>query len=132
MRAQSRSLDRYGIRDLGRNFLRPVVFVAKARQSRKMQLPSVRRQSGYPNGNRAMREAAGQERVEVRGALWVVEQVLVAGLITVERAGAAYAAMRAHNSCLPWDLVEEKLERWRQSAAGQAPHEAGQELNPVP
>lgn len=83
-------------------------------------------------GDHALREAAGQERVEVRGTLWVVEQLLVAGLITVERAEAAYAAMRAQNSRLPWELVEDQLARWRQGAAGLAPQEAGQGVNPVP
>lgn len=76
------------------------------------------RDMGCPllTGDRALREAAGVEHVEVHGTLWVMEAMWDAGLITVERAQAAYEAMRAHNSRLPWEQVEAQLERWRRNA----------------
>lgn len=68
-------------------------------------------------GDRALREAATAEGVEVHGTLWLMEAMWDAGLITVDRARAAYAAMREQGSRLPWGLVEEQLQRWSERAA---------------
>lgn len=65
------------------------------------------------SGDRALREAAREEGVEIRGTLWLIELLVQARLIAVDRAEAAYEAMRMDGSRLPWDEVEAQVQRWR-------------------
>ena len=60
-------------------------------------------------GDPRLREAAENEEVEVHGTLWLVEQLVNAGLIKPKRARQAYDAMRAVGRRLPWDDVTRQL-----------------------
>jgi predicted nucleic acid-binding protein len=64
-------------------------------------------------GDRRLRgicEALGRE---VRGTLWLVEEMHNAGLISRAQASAAYEAMKAQGRRLPWHEVEVQLRQMR-------------------
>ncbi|WP_312452941.1 MULTISPECIES: PIN domain-containing protein [Stutzerimonas] len=67
------------------------------------------------SGDQALRKAAEQEAVVVRGTIWLVEQLIHHRIITVPRARAAYAQMRANARRLPWDIALHNLEALDQS-----------------
>lgn len=60
-------------------------------------------------GDTLMRTLAEGEGREVHGTVWLVEQIVTAGLITPKRARQAYDAMRKANRRLPWEEVEDQL-----------------------
>ena len=62
-------------------------------------------------GDRALREAAHQEAVTVRGTLWLMEELLHAGRIDLAQARSAYDKMRANGRRLPWQEIEASLRR---------------------
>lgn len=62
------------------------------------------------SGDQALRRAAEQEAVVVMGTIWLVEQLIHHQIITVPRARAAYARMRANARRLPWDIALHNLE----------------------
>lgn len=64
-------------------------------------------------GDAALRTAAEQEAVEVRGTLWIIGELLETGLLDVAQAEAAYDAMAAAGSRLPWDEARRQLARYR-------------------
>lgn len=70
------------------------------------------RQEGCPllSGDQALREVAVLEAVEVRGTLWVVEELVRAGVITVDTAHAAYDRMQANARRLPWLVAHQRLD----------------------
>lgn len=65
------------------------------------------------SGDGPLRRAADAEGVEVRGTLWLMHALLGAHLVTVDRAAAAYEAMRIDGSRLPWADAEAQIKRWR-------------------
>lgn len=73
---------------------------------------------GLLSGDRALREAAGREGIEVRGTLWLIEKLVHARLLNVDRAEAAYAAMRRDGSRLPWVEVSVQLAQLRAEHGG--------------
>jgi hypothetical protein len=66
------------------------------------------------SGDRALRTAAEIEGVEVHGTLWLVDRLLQARIVSLDRVVAAYDAMKRDGSRLPWDEVEAQIVRWRQ------------------
>lgn len=60
-------------------------------------------------GDKDLKAAAEQENVEVRGTLWLVDEMVTAGKISVQIARNAYQRMRVHGRRLPWDLAEERM-----------------------
>lgn len=60
-------------------------------------------------GDLALRTAASQEAVVVKGTVWLVEQLIVLGRITVPDAEASFARMRDNGRRLPWDLIDVML-----------------------
>jgi len=70
------------------------------------------RQQNCPllSGDEALRKAARHEAVEVKGTLWVVEELVRAGVISVDRAHAAYERMRANARRLPWAIAHQRLD----------------------
>lgn len=60
-------------------------------------------------GDKALRNAANKEKVELRGTLWLVEQLVQERIITVVVARKAYQKMRDAGSRLPWAEVERRL-----------------------
>ena len=63
-------------------------------------------------GDSLMRTLAEDEGRDVRGTLWLVEQIVNAGLIRLKRARQAYDAMRKAGRRLPWDEVENQLQQF--------------------
>lgn len=66
------------------------------------------------SGDLALRTAAEAEGVEVHGTLWLVERLLQAHIVSLDRVVAAYDAMKRDGSRLPWGEVEAQIARWRQ------------------
>jgi predicted nucleic acid-binding protein len=73
------------------------------------------RQEACPllTGDNALRQVSILEEVEVRGTIWLIGELLDAGVIDVDRAEAADDAMRADGSRLPWNEVEAQLRSYR-------------------
>ncbi|MGM0594277.1 MAG: DUF3368 domain-containing protein [Pseudomonadota bacterium] len=63
-------------------------------------------------GDKRLRKLAEKEHkeVELRGTLWLVEQMVKEKLITVAEACAAYQKMKEAGSWLPWKEAERRLE----------------------
>lgn len=61
-----------------------------------------------------MRRTAEAENVEVRGTLWVVEELIQHQIITVAAARASYERMRANARRLPWEHALRRLEQFEQ------------------
>ncbi|MEA2119748.1 PIN domain-containing protein [Halovibrio sp. HP20-50] len=72
------------------------------------------RQEACPlvTGDKRLRKAADQEQVEKRGTIWLLEQMLDHRLITVQQAEAARDLMRQAGSRLPWDKLDQLIERF--------------------
>ena len=66
-------------------------------------------------GDAALRQISILEQVEVRGTLWLVRQLFLASIITVEQASLAYDAMKRAGSRLPWAEVAAQLSEFRSS-----------------
>jgi len=60
-------------------------------------------------GDQALRNAAEQELLEVMGTLWLVEELVRQGVISVDRAQQAYDAMKAKGRRLPWTTAKSRL-----------------------
>lgn len=65
-------------------------------------------------GDRALHRAAQQEAVSVVGTLWLVEKMVMEGLITTTDARTAYQRMREAGSRLPWGEAEHRLKEVEQ------------------
>ena len=65
-------------------------------------------------GDRYLREAAEDEGVNVKGTIWLIEQMVKYGKITVEVAEQAYGTMKNSNRRLPWNSVEQSLQELRE------------------
>lgn len=62
-------------------------------------------------GDRALVQIALNEGSNVRGTLWLVEEMFNAGLVGLNKVKRAYAAMKAAGSRLPWDEIEKQIKR---------------------
>lgn len=60
-------------------------------------------------GDGKLRSVAEAEGIAVHGTLWLMEQLMEAGILTAQQAKLAYDAMKAARSRLPWDEVEAQL-----------------------
>ncbi|MDP1527482.1 MAG: DUF3368 domain-containing protein [Rhodocyclaceae bacterium] len=60
-------------------------------------------------GDKDLKAAAENEHVEVRGTLWLVEEMVRAGKISVQIARNAYQRMQVHGRRLPWKEAEDRL-----------------------
>jgi predicted nucleic acid-binding protein len=60
-------------------------------------------------GDAALRQAAEAERVEVKGTIWLISEMLRERRIAVELARAALHRMRLTGRRLPWDTAEKIL-----------------------
>jgi len=64
-------------------------------------------------GDMRLRKAADQERVEKLGTIWLIEEMLSHGVITLDAAETARDAMKQAGSRLPWSLFNAMLDRFR-------------------
>lgn len=62
-------------------------------------------------GDKHLRKAAEAEGIEVHGTLWLADQLISEGLISVDRLTEAYTRMRACGRRLPWTEVQRQIER---------------------
>lgn len=60
-------------------------------------------------GDQALRNAAEEEQLEIMGTLWLVEELVRQGVISVDRAHQAYDAMKAAGRRLPWKAAKARL-----------------------
>lgn len=60
-------------------------------------------------GDAALRSAAEKEQLEVKGTLWLVEEMVRAGRISIAIAKNAYKLMREKGRRLPWDKADAGL-----------------------
>lgn len=78
---------------------------------------SLAKQEACPllTGDGKLREAAKAEQVEVRGTLWLVEALVMAGELEYHQAAAAYERMQRDGRRLPWNLVKAQLTWMREN-----------------
>ena len=60
-------------------------------------------------GDRYLRQAAEKEGVVVKGTLWLVEQLVIQGLMTADDARNSYQRMKDNGRRLPWDAALQRL-----------------------
>ena len=65
-------------------------------------------------GDGQLRKVAAEEGVELRGTLWIVEQMIEAGFLTCDKAHEAFAKMKSEGRRLPWGKAEAMVDRHRQ------------------
>lgn len=61
-------------------------------------------------GDKALRKAAENESVMVRGTLWLVEMMVKKQLVTTDQAREAYLKMKTAGRRLPWPVAEAILQ----------------------
>lgn len=61
-------------------------------------------------GDNHLKDAATAEQVEVKGTLWLVEQMVVHGIITIQIAHDSYRLMESSGRRLPWKLARQRLD----------------------
>ena len=64
------------------------------------------------SGDAALRNAAGAEGVEVHGTLWVLDQLVEAGLLSSREAAKSLKLMVAMKSRFPKNEVEKRMRLW--------------------
>ena len=64
-------------------------------------------------GDMPLRKIAEKYQVACHGTIWVVEQMLQAGILQVDIAEHSYNQMRLAGSRLPWDRAYKGLEKFR-------------------
>lgn len=65
-------------------------------------------------GDKRLRKAADQEKVDKRGTIWIIGQMLEHRVITADEADTACAMMRQAGSRLPWPQLATLIEGYRQ------------------
>ena len=60
-------------------------------------------------GDKELKQAASREKVNVKGTIWLVEQLIITSIISVEEARESYSTMRLSGSRLPWEEAERRL-----------------------
>ena len=65
-------------------------------------------------GDSALRQVSLAEGLDVKGTVWLVEQMLGSGVIDVEQASQAYQAMKDDGSRLPWGRIDQQIKKYRQ------------------
>lgn len=60
-------------------------------------------------GDAKLRQVCIAENVDVHGTVWLMGEMLAADVLDVDRARAAYEAMRRAGSRLPWQEIEKQL-----------------------
>jgi predicted nucleic acid-binding protein len=64
-------------------------------------------------GDGRLRTAGQTEGIDVHGTLWLIEEMVKAGTITVKQGEAGYAKMREAGRRLPWDEVDRQLRSFK-------------------
>lgn len=64
-------------------------------------------------GDGQLRRLSESEGVQVHGTVWIIEQMLNANVITCDQCERSYQLMRDDGSRLPWDDIDEQINRHR-------------------
>ena len=64
-------------------------------------------------GDAQLRKVARAEGVEVRGTIWVIQQMIETGLIDCDKAQEAFDIMKSKERRLPWDKAEAMVDLQR-------------------
>ncbi len=95
---------------------RVITFADKYRQPSRMDLfaLSLAMQENCPllTGDKNLRKAADQERVQVHGTIWLISEMLREKIINLPVARIAFQKMKNAGSRLPWDEADKLLGRW--------------------
>lgn len=62
-------------------------------------------------GDQNLKKSAKLEKVEVRGTLWLIEQLVCENIITLEKAHRAYELMEENGRWLPFSLAHKNLDK---------------------
>jgi hypothetical protein len=54
-------------------------------------------------GDGKLRIVAAVEKISCHGTVWLMEQLIISGILTVQQAAVAYEQMKAAHRRLPWD-----------------------------
>lgn len=60
-------------------------------------------------GENALRVAAIQENVDIKGTIWVIKQLIEHNLLSCENALEAFDIMKINGRCLPWSKAEQMI-----------------------
>ncbi len=61
-------------------------------------------------GDRDLRQAAEREGIMVQGSIWLVEQLVVHRIISLDAARQGYQRMESNGRRLPWKLAYQRLD----------------------
>ncbi|MCU7836720.1 MAG: DUF3368 domain-containing protein [gamma proteobacterium symbiont of Taylorina sp.] len=64
-------------------------------------------------GDQKLKELALTQHIEVKGTIWLIEQLLINNIISVEKAEDAYNKMRETDRRLPWNKFSELINRYK-------------------
>lgn len=72
---------------------------------------AVAKQESCPlvTGDGALRIAGKDEAIVVLGTVWLMDELIVHSLISIEEAREAYTLMKDNGRRLPWKTIEDKL-----------------------
>lgn len=72
---------------------------------------AVAKQESCPlvTGDGALRIAGKDEAIVVLGTVWLMDELIIHSLISMEEAREAYALMKDNGRRLPWKMIEDKL-----------------------
>lgn len=60
-------------------------------------------------GDLRLRRTAEKEAIIVQGTLWLIEQIVIHKIITIQTASSAYEKMKQAGRRLPWDIAKQRL-----------------------
>lgn len=67
------------------------------------------KQCSLLTGDAALRQAAESEQIDVKGTLWLIEEMIKERKITLQVARAALRRMQDNGRRLPWAIAEQRL-----------------------
>lgn len=73
---------------------------------------SLAKQESCPliTGDQDLRTAAEKEAVILHGTIWIIDQLIINGLVTVEEARSIYEEMKVKKRRLPWNIARANLD----------------------
>lgn len=60
-------------------------------------------------GDQALRIAAKEENVELKGTIWIIQQLIEHGSLNCDNASEAFDTMKANGRRLPWKKAEQMI-----------------------
>ena len=79
---------------------------------------AIERQAVLLTGDRRLRIEAGKHNVDVRGLLWILDELVARRVVPPALAALRLQSMREKGARLPGDECEERLRQWTRMSAG--------------